>query len=129
MWTANEGKKQVRAIWIAAACAVAGAAAAQEPEPLMANVLGNTLISINPQGVESHITYKPNHRFSGKVPSLRYAFKGVWRLQGQEVCRTYSPPIPNRPRTECSPTMPWLQVGQAFVAPNGTKVSLVEGRR
>ena len=122
----------LRAWLIAAALAgwASGAPAAEEPPPVaMANVIGNTLISKNPQGVESRIRYKADGTFAGSVPSLGFRFGGRWKVEGDQVCRTYRPAIPNRPNPECSPTLPWLQLGQTFQAPNGAVVSLVEGAK
>ena len=65
----------------------------------------------------------------GDIPSLGFRFGGRWKVEGDQVCRTYRPAIPNRPNPECSPTLPWLQLGQTFQAPNGAVVSLVEGAK
>lgn len=120
----------MRAAWIAAAFVLTASGAAAQPadESAMVNMFGNTLISVSPQGVETRMRYLANHRFSGSVPQLGAYFEGTWALNGAQVCRTYKPPLPTRPNPDCSATLPWLQVGQTWAAPNGLTLTLKKGR-
>lgn len=120
-------------IFAAALALAATAARAEDPaapaedEGAVANLIGNTLIIKNPKGVISTIVHYADHTFKGNVPEMSYAFKGVWYMKDGQLCRTYRPPIPNQPKTQCGPTLDKLPFGFAYTAPNGMVLVLRQG--
>lgn len=91
--------------------------------------LGNMLTSKSPEGMKSSIVYKADHTLSESVPTIGFTFQGKWETKDGQICGTYDPAIPDRPNPECSPMLPWLQVGQSFKARNGLIVTLAAGTK
>lgn len=92
----------MRAFVMSALALVVGLTAALAADDPMAATYGNTLVVVDPDGVESHLYYRADHSFSGRVPSANYDYKGTWSVDGTgHVCRTYSETIPGVPNPDC----------------------------
>jgi len=92
----------------------------------MADYYGNTLITRD-GGYVSHFYYKPDHRFSGKVPAYMFAFQGTWSLMPDgTLCRIFEPPLPRTKNPDCGP-LRVHRLGDEEREPNGDAAKLVAG--
>jgi hypothetical protein len=92
-------------------------------DDVMATRFGNTTITKDAAGNETHLYYAADGTFSGKQGGQ--SFKGTWKLDGGNVCLTAETPIPNTPNPVCAPISAH-QVGDTWTAGPYT-VSLVAG--
>jgi len=107
-------------------CLTAGilfATAAAADDSVLASRFGNTTITRDAAGHESHIYYKADHTFTGKQGGT--AFSGTWKIDGGTICLTAANPIPNTPNPACAPVSAH-KVGDTWTAGPYT-VSLVSG--
>lgn len=107
---------------VAIAAVISSAALADD---VMATRFGNTTITKDASGNETHLYYAADGTFSGKQGGQ--SFKGTWKLDGGKVCLTAEPAIPNTPNPVCVPITAH-QVGDTWTAGPYT-VSLVAGIR
>lgn len=110
----------MRTIMLASAFAFAATAALAGP---LDSRFGNTTITKDAQGNETHIYYAADGTFSGKQGAA--TFKGTWKIDGSNVCLTSETPIPNTPNPVCAPLSDH-QVGDTWTAGPYT-ISLVAG--
>jgi opacity protein-like surface antigen len=113
----------MRAILMASAIAVSFASAATADDGVMTTRFGNTTISKDAAGSETHLYYAADGTFRGKQGARD--FKGTWKLDGATVCLTADPPIPDTPNPVCVPISAH-KVGDTWTAGPYT-VSLVAG--
>jgi len=112
----------MRAILLATAFAIAATAAIAD-DGVLASRFGNTTITKDANGNETHIYYAADHTFTGKQGAN--AFKGTWKIDGGTICLTADPAIPNTPNPTCAPVSAH-NVGDTWTAGPYT-VSLVAG--
>ena len=112
----------MRAILLATAFAIAATAAIAD-DGVLASRFGNTTITKDANGNETHIYYAADHTFTGKQGTN--AFRGTWKIDGGTICLTADPAIPNTPNPACVPVSPHA-VGDTWTAGPYT-VSLVAG--
>ena len=90
----------MRIILLATALAFASTAAVADD--IMASRYGNTTITKDATGNETHLYYKADGTFTGKQGAT--SFKGTWALKdGNTICLTSDPAIPNTPNPVCTP--------------------------
>lgn len=111
----------------ALAVVVFGAAAfASTQRDPMAGFYGNTLVCLD-QGIISHFYYKPDHTFTGNVPSYSMQFKGTWERKADgTICRNFDPPLPTMKNPDCGP-MSVSKVGDRVKNADGHGEKLVAG--
>lgn len=112
-------------IALLAAAALAASVSLAQAGDVMASRFGNTTITKDANGNESHIYYKADHTFTGKQGDV--AFKGTWKIDGSTICLTSETPIPNTPNPACAPVSAHA-VGETWTAGPYT-VSIVKGIR
>ncbi|MEI9991206.1 MAG: hypothetical protein WDM86_14315 [Rhizomicrobium sp.] len=93
----------MKRIFLAATAAtLLTAAPAFAGDDLMANYLGNTVVSTGGM-TESHTHYKADHSFDlvGSMMGMSKTFSGTWEIKGGQLCRTYvgeqPPGLPSNP--------------------------------
>jgi len=111
----------MRLILLATAFALATSAAFAGD--IMAPRYGNTVISNDGAGHETHIYYNADGTFTGKQGAQ--AFKGTWKIDSGNICLTSDPAIPNTPNPVCVPVAEH-KVGDTWGA-GPYSVSLVAG--
>ena len=112
---------------VAAVLALAAPALAGDSDAIMANVIGNTIVVVNANGLESHTHYRADHSFDGVVPAMNYRYKGTWQISPEgQLCSTFDPPPPGMENPRCSPMTP-LQIGDVWTTKDGGKGQLVQG--
>ena len=82
----------MRAILIASAVATMFATAAVADDSALASRYGNTTITKDAAGHETHLYYAADGTFSGKQGDV--AFKGTWKIDGGTICLASTPAIP-----------------------------------
>ena len=91
----------MRTILLAVVFAFA-ASAAFAADDLMANFYGNTVVGTG--GVaETHTYFNSDHTFDMKIPIFGMDFKGMWKIEGENLCRTFDTPPPGVTNPLCSP--------------------------
>ena len=86
----------------------------------------NTLIAVD-RGIESHMWYKADHTFTGKVPEYSFDLKGTWSENTDgTICRVFNPPLPMGKNPDCGPMLVHT-VGDAETDPRGDSEKLVAG--
>lgn len=109
------------------ALATSGAAFAAD-DSVMAPFYGNTVIATGGMA-DTHSNYNADHTFVMNVPSLHISFKGTWKIDGANMCRTFDSPPPGTPNPLCMPVEAH-KVGESWtVTVNGKTrgVTLVPG--
>jgi opacity protein-like surface antigen len=112
----------MRRFLIASALAALSISAAYADD-VMASRYGNTTITKDASGNETHIYYAAGGTFTGTQGGT--SFKGTWKVSGSTICLTAATPIPNTPNPACVPVSAH-NVGDSWTAGPYT-VSLVKG--
>jgi len=113
----------MRLIALAAAFAFA-ATAAFAGDDVLASRYGNTTITKDANGVETHIYYAADHSFTGKQNGMN--FKGTWAIDDKgNICLTFDQTMPGTPNPACAPVAEH-KVGDTWSAGPYT-VSIVAG--
>jgi hypothetical protein len=118
----------MRAFLIAASLAVVSASAAFAGDEAMAGYFGNTAI-VTGGMTETRTYYNADHTFTLKAPSFGMEWKGTWKLDGANLCRTYEKAPPGVPNPFCTP-MQAHKAGDSWTMTMDGKtrtVSLVKG--
>lgn len=110
-------------IVILAAAFVAASISLAYADDIMASRYGNTTVTKDAAGHESHIYYAADGTFGGKQGDA--SFKGTWKIDGTTICLTSDTPIPNTPNPACAPISAHA-VGDTWTAGPYT-VSIVKG--
>lgn len=110
-------------IGFVAAAALAASVTLAHAGDIMASRFGNTTITRDAKGNETHIYYAADHSFTGKQGDA--SFKGTWAIKGSTICLTSETPIPNTPNPACAPISEHA-VGDSWTAGPYT-VSIVAG--
>ena len=106
---------------------IASASAALAGDDMMANVYGNTLVSVSSGGMESHTYYNADHTFTGKVPAMGFEYKGTWMIDDKgQLCRNFDPPVPGRTNPDCGP-LESHAVGEKWTNAEGSTITLSQG--
>jgi hypothetical protein len=92
-------------------------------DDIMAARYGNTTITKDAAGHETHLHYMADGTFTGTQGGQ--SFKGTWKIDGSTICLTADPAIPNTPNPACAPISQHA-VGDTWTAGPYT-VSLVAG--
>jgi opacity protein-like surface antigen len=112
----------MRTMLLAAAFAALSVSAAYADD-VMASRFGNTTITRDASGNESHIYYAADGTFTGKQGGT--SFNGTWKINGGTICLTAATAIPNTPNPACVPVSAH-KVGETWSA-GPYSVSLVQG--
>ena len=111
----------MRAVFFAAGLVLATPLAFAGDDP-MAGYVGNTSISIDNNGVTTHVFYRADNLFAAKRASTTGT--GAWALQGDKLCLTYDRPAHSN--SVCVPVEPH-RVGDVWI--HGDRhVTLVAGQ-
>lgn len=81
----------MRAILMAAAAATLLASAAMADDSVMASRFGNTTITKDAAGHETHLYYKADGTFTVKTGGQ--STSGTWKVDGGTICLTYANPV------------------------------------
>jgi len=108
---------------IALAATFAFVTTAAYADDIMAARYGNTTVTKDAAGVETHIYYAADGSFTGKQKGMD--FKGTWKIDGNTVCLTFDPAVPGTPNPACAPVSEH-KVGDTWTAGPYT-VSIVAG--
>lgn len=92
----------MRAFLIAASLVVVSASAAFAGDDMMAGYFGNTAI-VTGGMTETRTYYNADHTFILKAPSFNMEWKGTWKVDGANLCRTYEKAPPGVPNPFCTP--------------------------
>lgn len=113
----------MRAILLGIGIAALAVSTATADDSVLASRFGNTTITKDAQGNETHIYYKADGTLSGKQGAT--SFSGTWKINGGTICLTTTPAVPNTPNPACVPVSAH-KVGDTWTAGPFT-VSLVAG--
>jgi opacity protein-like surface antigen len=92
----------MRSFLLAIPLVVLTASAAFAADDVMAPFYGNTVIATG--GIaDTHSNYNADHTFVMSVPTLHMSFKGTWKIDGANMCRTFDSPPPGTPNPICTP--------------------------
>lgn len=97
-------------------------------DDVMAPYYGNTVIATGGMA-DTHSNYNADHTFVMNVPAFHMSFKGTWKIDGANMCRTFDAPPPGTPNPLCMP-LEAHKVGDSWtVSVNGKTrgVTLVPG--
>ncbi|HWD49527.1 MAG TPA: hypothetical protein VG309_06340 [Rhizomicrobium sp.] len=92
----------MRSILLAASLIALSASTAFAADDVMANYYGNTVIASGGM-VDTHSYYNADHTFTVKAPAVGMEFKGTWKIEGGNLCRTYDSPPPGISNPLCTP--------------------------
>lgn len=84
---------------VLAALSISPAFAADD---VMAPFYGNTVIATGGMA-DTHSNYNADHTFVMNVPAFHVSFKGTWKIDGANMCRTFDSPPPGTPNPLCTP--------------------------
>jgi opacity protein-like surface antigen len=118
----------MRSFLLAASLVALSASSAFAADDPMAPYYGNTVIATGGMA-DTHSNYNADHSFVMNVPSFHMAFKGTWKLDGANMCRTFDSPPPGTPNPLCTPMQPH-KVGDSWTTTVDGKtrgVTLVPG--
>jgi opacity protein-like surface antigen len=118
----------MRAFVLAASLAALCATAAFAGDEVMAGYYGNTTVATGGMA-DTRTNYNADHTFLTKVPAFSMEFKGKWKVDGTNLCRTYETPPPGVTNPLCTP-IEAHKVGDTWtVTANGQTrtVTLVKG--
>jgi len=76
--------------------------AAMAGDDVMSGYYGNTAIAKGGMA-DTHTVYSADHTFDMKVPSFGMEFKGTWKIDGNNLCRTYEKTPPGVTNPFCTP--------------------------
>ena len=116
----------MRVILMSAAIAMAMMSAAAADDSVLASRFGNTTITKDAAGNETHLYYAADHTFT--VKSGGQTTNGTWKIDGGTICLTYANPaaLPaGTPNPTCVPVAAH-KVGDSWKA-GPYSVSLVAG--
>lgn len=118
----------MRKIILSSLAAIALAAtAATAADDVMASRYGNTTVSTDAKGVEAKVYYNADHTFTFK--SGEQSGKGMWKVDGSNLCLTYDAPIAGIPNPLCLPVTAH-KVGDTWTTGEGDQkrtIKLVAG--
>ncbi|MGN6149870.1 MAG: hypothetical protein ACTHPD_15130 [Rhizomicrobium sp.] len=114
----------MRGIAMGISLAFLSATAAFAADDVMAGFYGNTVISKGGMA-EAHSYYNADHTFTMKAPSFNMEWKGTWKTEGGQLCRTYDKPPPGVSNPFCTPVEAH-KVGDTWTV-SGRTVTLVQG--
>jgi hypothetical protein len=92
-------------------------------DDIMASRLGNTTITTDASGLETHYYYSADGTVTGRIGETKFA--GTWKIDGGQLCISTQPPQPGQPNPTCVPVSVH-KVGDTWTA-NGRTVKLVQG--
>ena len=117
----------MRPLLLAASLSVLFTTPALAAEDAMAPYYGNTIIATGGRA-ETHLHYNADHTFTMNAGVFR-SFKGTWKMDGGNVCRTFDSPPPGAPNPLCVPLEPH-KVGDSWTVTMGDQsrtLKLVQG--
>ena len=92
----------MRSILLVASLVALSASTAFAADDVMANYYGNTVVATGGMA-DTHSYYNADHSFTTKAPAVGMEFKGTWKLDGGNLCRTYDSPPPGITNPFCTP--------------------------
>jgi len=114
----------MRAFLLAVSLAALSASAAFAADDVMEPFYGNTVISKGGMA-ETHSYYNADHSFTMKAPAYNMSWKGTWKVDGGQLCRTYDEAPPGVSNPLCTPIEPH-KVGDTWTV-SGRTATLVQG--
>lgn len=118
----------MRSAAIAISLVLLSASAVFAGDDVMAPFYGNTAV-VTGGMTETRTYYNADHTFTLKAPSFGMEWKGTWKLDGANLCRTYEKAPPGVPNPFCTP-MQAHKVGDSWTMTMDGKtrtISLVKG--
>ncbi|HEY8698814.1 MAG TPA: hypothetical protein VIM02_14480 [Rhizomicrobium sp.] len=109
--------------WILGIALTLSAATAMAQET-MSPYFGNTVISKG-NGPEVHTYYNADGTVTGKIIGMKLTLKGTWKVDGDQLCLTYTPPPPTVRNPICVPNEEH-KIGDTWMSGKRT-VTLVQG--
>ncbi|HXM00697.1 MAG TPA: hypothetical protein VN932_12270 [Rhizomicrobium sp.] len=109
----------MRSLLLGAAALAFCASPAFAADDVMANYYGNTVVATGGM-VDTHTYYSPDHTLITKAPAFGLQYKGVWKLDGANVCRTYDAPPAGVPNPSCAPVVAH-KIGDSWTVTVGDK--------
>lgn len=109
--------------WILAIALTLSAATAMAQDT-MSSYFGNTVISKG-NGPEVHTYYNADGTVTGKIIGMKLSLKGTWKVDGDQLCLTYTPPPPTVRNPICVPNEEH-KIGDTWMSGKRT-VTLVQG--
>ncbi|HEX3675639.1 MAG TPA: hypothetical protein VHU87_15315 [Rhizomicrobium sp.] len=97
-------------------------------DDVMAGYYGNTAIATGGM-TDTHTTFSADHTFDMRVPAFHMEFKGSWKLDGAQICRTFDSPPPGVTNPLCTQAAAH-KVGDTWTATANGKtrtIKLVQG--
>ncbi|MBS0273881.1 MAG: hypothetical protein JSR55_05650 [Proteobacteria bacterium] len=118
----------MRAFLIAASLVAMSTSVACAGDDAMAGYFGNTAI-VTGGMTETRTYYNADHTFVLKAPSFNMEWKGTWKVDGTNLCRTYEKAPPGVPNPFCTPVEAHKAGDSWTMTMNGKTrtVSLVKG--
>ena len=116
----------MRVIFMSVAIATAMTSAACADDSVLASRFGNTTITRDAAGNETHLYYAADHTFT--VKAAGQTSNGTWKIDDGTICLTYANPVvlpPGTPNPTCVPVSAH-KVGDSWSA-GPYSVSLVAG--
>jgi hypothetical protein len=110
--------------FILAASLVALSASAALANDMMAPFYGNTVIAKGGMA-DTHSYYNADHSFTMKAPAFGMEWKGTWKVDGTQLCRTFEKTPPGVRNPLCTPLVAH-KVGDTWTTERRT-VTLVQG--
>ena len=110
--------------FVLAASLVALSATAAAADDVMASFYGNTVIAKGGMA-DTHSYYNADHSFTMKAPAFNMEWKGTWKVDGGQLCRTFEKAPPGVSNPLCTPIVA-QKVGDSWTVA-GRAVSLVQG--
>jgi hypothetical protein len=93
-------------------------------DDVMASFYGNTIISKGGMA-DTHSYYNADHTFSMKAPAFNMEWKGTWKVDGAQLCRTFEKAPPGVTNPLCTPVVAH-KVGDTWTV-SGRTATLVQG--
>lgn len=118
----------MRAIVLAASLLAVSASGALAGDEGMTPFFGNTAI-VTGGMADTHTYYNADHTFTLKAPAFGMEWKGTWKMDGANLCRTYEKPPPGVTNPFCTVFAPH-NVGDTWTMTLDGKtrtISLVKG--
>jgi hypothetical protein len=118
----------MRSIFLAASLLAISASSSFAADDVMAGYFGNTVIATGGMA-DTHSYYNADHTFLTKAPAFGVEYKGTWKFDGTNLCRTYETTPPGITNPFCTP---WAahKVGDSWTmsaAGQSRTVTLVKG--
>jgi hypothetical protein len=110
--------------FVLAVSLLAFSATAALADDAMASLYGNTVIAKGGLA-DTHSYYTADHSFTMKAPAFNMEWKGTWKVEGTQLCRTFDKAPPRVSNPLCTP-LAAHKIGDTWTVA-GRTVTLVQG--